>query len=507
MTGVLTQRDWRTQAYELRDARRPTPYLILGTLFWAVVAYRTWQSPLASDFGQHAAAIERIAADWLHPANPLLDVPGTGSPYFTPYTVVLGLLSKVTGVPGWQLLKGCGPVNLALIVTGIGAFTRVLSRRRWAPVLALAAFVLLWGPQHKEWSGFLGLQSMIRGLTYPSAFAVGVTFWVWALTARAARRGVAGTWLHAWLGLLIGTVLLVHPFTAMGTVIGVLAIVIGMQRMPVAAGVLGRWALTGAVAFAVAAWWPYFSLSSLLGDPTVDDVHRRLYANLWQWYGLALAGLPALLCRLRVNRFDPLVLMFAADCAVAAYGWLSGSYSFGRIFGLLLVPLQFALAVELAGAPPWTGLRRVLAPLAAVAACAGLLAQAGAVVPERYVPPALHLQRLSNWPGYLWAQEHIAVGDVLLTDGYNPKHVMPAYGAFLVSPTWPDPSTTAADRERREADVRAYLAPATPVEQRLDIARRYHVKWVMTEPGEPSPPGGVQVAQGPRTGERLYRVG
>lgn len=163
MTGVLTQRDWRIRAYELRDVRRPSPYLILATLFWAVVAYRTWQSPVASDFGQHAAAIERIAADWRHPANPLLDVPGTGSPYFTPYTVVLGILSHLTGVPGWQLLKGCGPVNLALVVTGIGAFTRVLSNRRWAPVLALAAFVLLWGPQHKEWSGFLGLQSMIRG--------------------------------------------------------------------------------------------------------------------------------------------------------------------------------------------------------------------------------------------------------------------------------------------------------------------------------------------------------
>jgi hypothetical protein len=29
----------------------------------------------------------------------------------------------------------------------------------------------------------------------------------------------------------------------------------------------------------------------------------------------------------------------------------------------------------------------------------------------------------------------------------------------------------------------------------------------MTEPADPAPPGGVLVDQGPRTGERLYRIG
>ncbi|MFF3559145.1 hypothetical protein ACFYXS_03780 [Streptomyces sp. NPDC002574] len=508
MTGVLTtQRDWRIQTYELRRVRRPSPYLILGTLFWLVVALKTWDAVPAADFGQHAAAIERIAADWRHPSNPLLDMPGAGSPYFTPYTVLLGLLSKLTGVPGWQLLKVCGPLNLALVVTGIGAFTRTLSTRRWAPVLALAAFVLLWGPEHKEWSGFLGLQSMTRGLTYPSAFAIGLTFWAWAITARTARRGVGGPWLHTGLGLLLGVILLVHPFTAMGAVIGVAALVLGLQQTPIVAGILGRWALTAAVAFAVAGWWPYFSVSALLGDPTVDGIHRQLYGDLWQWYGLALAGLPALLYRLRLNPLDPLVLMFAGDCAVAAYGWFSGEYSYGRIFGLLLVPLQFALAVELAEAPPWTLLRTVLAPLAAVAACVGLVAQAGAIVPTRYVPPAVHLQRLNHWPSYQWAQRHVAVGDVVLTDAYGPSHVMPAYGAFLVAPTWPDPSTSAAERGRRAADVRTFLAPTTAPDQRRAIARRYHVRWVMTAPKAPAPPDTSLVATGPRTHERLYRIG
>ena len=479
-----------------------------GTLFWLAMSAATWRMRITSDFGQHASAIERITADWLiRPircsTSPTSAARGPAARTSRPYTVVLGLVAKATGLAGWQVLKACGPFNLALVITGVGAFTRTLSRRRWAPVLALAAYVLLWGPVFKEWSGFLGMQSMTRGLTYPSAFAIGLTFHAWALTGRLTRRGVALA-PYAGLGLLTGVVLIVHPFTAMAAVIGIVSLITGWQHGWTRAVAL-RWALTAAVALAVAALWPYFSVFSLAGDPTVDGVHRHLYSDLWAWYGLTLAGLPALLWRLRRNRpLDPLVLMFVLDCAVAAYGWFSGHYTYGRIFALLPVPPQFALAVELAGIPPWTLPRKVLAPIAAVAAYCGLLAQGGAIVPQRFEP--FPMQRVVRWPSYHWAADHIPVGDVVLTDGYRPMHVMPAYGGFLVAPTWPDPSTSAEERQRRWADLRAYLAPsATPARQRR-IAHRYHVRWVITGAGRPTPADGTLVAIGPVTHERLFRL-
>jgi hypothetical protein len=492
-----------------RHRRWPTPYQLLGTAAWLLISATAYRLPIAADFGQHAAAVERIRANWLHPTNPLIDVPGAGSPYYTPYTLVLGLVAKATGLPGWELLKGCGPLNLAVLLTGIAAFTHTLSSRRWAPVAALAAYLLLWGPAHMEWSGFLGLQSMVRGISYPSTLAVGLTFHLWALTSRFARRGPGpGPWAYAGLGLLAGLVMLVHPFTAMGAAIGMGALVAARQRRWTRSS--GRWALTGAVAFAVTAWWPYFSVFSLIGDPTTDAAHRPLYHDLWGWYGLALAGLPALGWRARRDPFDPLVLMFGVGCAVAAYGWFTGHYAYGRIFGLLLVPLQFSLAVELAeltGMPrigPWNGLHRLLLPLAAIAACAGLLAQAGAVVPRGYVPVAL--QRLAPWPDYRWAGARIPVGEVVLTDGYRAGRAVPAYGAYLVAPAWPDPATPLKVRQSREAAVRAYFSPSTGDEDRRRIARAYRVRWVLTQPGEPAPPDARRVASGRATGERLYRL-
>ncbi|MGW5354675.1 hypothetical protein ACWERV_29690 [Streptomyces sp. NPDC004031] len=484
-------------------AWRPSPYAVAGSAFWLLIAVVAWHTPVMSDFGQHASAVQRVRDDPWHPANPLLDESGAGSPYYSPYIVALGLAARLTGAAGWEAVRWAGPLNLAVLVTGVGAYARTLSTRRLAPVYALLAFTLLWGVRGKEWSGFCGVWSLTRGASYPSTFAVGVTFLLWAWTDRLARRG-GSWWQHAGLGAAGGALLLIHPITALGAAVGIAATVAGRQRGR-SRTVWLRWALTAAAGVAAAAAWPYFDVFALAGDTTVDAVHRRLYTHPWQWYGLALAGLPALALRVRRRPRDPLVLMFAADALLAGYGWVSGHYTYGRVIGLLLVPPQFALAVELAAVPPWTRLRAVLAPLAAVALGFALFAQVGAVVPQRWLPAAT--PHPARWPDYRWVADRVPAGGTVLTDDNVPLHVLPAYGLFLAAPTWPDPSTPAAERARRWADVRTYFARGTSPARRSAIARRYGARWLLLPADRPSPRGVTLVAVSPHTGERLFRLG
>ncbi|MFF1375710.1 hypothetical protein [Streptomyces sp. NPDC058308] len=478
--------------------RRPTPYLVFGGLFWLVMSLAFWRVPMCCDFGQHAAVVERLKENLLHPAHPMARLPGHGSPYYSPYAVAQGLFAKVTGAAGWEVVKLSGPLNLLVLLTGIRRFVRVLTPRPWAPVLALAAMVLLWGTRMAWWSGYLGLMSMTGNLGYPSTFAIGLAFWAWAWAGALARDARPGWWPYAGLGALCGLILLIHPISSVAAVIGVVAFAASGRTV-------WPWVATAVSAAVVAALWPYYSVFSLVGDESVDWIHRQLYTEMPQRFWLALLGLPALWLRLRRDRRDPLVLMFALECAVVAYGWVSGHYTYGRILGLTLVPPQFALAIELAAPRPWGWRRGALAGAAALGACVGFFQiQAGAVVPRALDP--IGFDQPPRWPGYGWAVGHLRKGDVVLTNGYRPTRSVPGYGANLVAPAWPDASLDENVRAHRLAAVRAYLDPGSTRAERAAIVRRYDVRWLLLTPGQKAPPEAVVVDWSRHTGEVLARV-
>ncbi|MFI2432573.1 hypothetical protein [Streptomyces sp. NPDC018693] len=552
--GVLTRRPVRG-ATALHGGRRwrPSPYQVVGFLFFLVMSLAYWRVPLCCDAGQHAAVVERLKAHLLSPRHPTADLPGAGSPYYSPYAVAEGAFARLTGLTGWEVLRVAGPLNLLVLLTGVGRFVRVLTPRPWAPVLALAAMTLLWGTERAWWSGYLGLMSMTGNLGYPSTFAIGLAFWAWALTGARAldgRRvrflgpsGTRGPTGYAGLGALYGLILLVHPITAVAALLGAVAFVAGWQRRWSGA-VVARWALTGTATLAVAAAWPYFDVFALADDASVDAMHRRLYDGLGSHFWLALLGLPALwaraarphggagLCRHaapprgatghdgaaherrhvsalaagRPSWRDPLVLMFVLDCAVVAYGWVSGHYTYGRILGLTLVPPQFALAVELAAPGPWRPARRALGVAAAGAVCLGFLTvHAGAVVPRSLDP--VGFEQPPRWPTYDWAARHIGPGEVVITDGYYAVHAIAGYGPNLAAPAWPDAALDERERRRRWADVEAYLAPDSTRAEREAIAGRHRVRWLLLTRWHPLPEEAVVVAWSRRTGEVLARVG
>ncbi|MFF6999401.1 hypothetical protein ACFY93_31300 [Streptomyces sp. NPDC008313] len=544
---LLAGRDLRgATALGRARSRRPSPYLVCGALFWLVTTLAYWRVPMCCDFGQHAAVVERLRASLLHPAHPMADLPGTGSPYYSPYAVAQGAFARLTGLPGREVVKLGGPLNLLVVLTGIGRLVRVLTPRRWAPVFALLAMALLWGTERAWWSGYLALMSMTGNLGYPSAFAIGLTFWAWALTGRragtaegpvryAGPRRLRGFGGYVGLGALYGLILLVHPITSVAAVLGAAAFVAAGQR-GWRAGAVVRWALTGVTALLVAGCWPYFDVFALAGDDSVDAMHERLYEGMPGHFWLALLGLPALWLRARragragrtgetgrtgeagrgaraggAGRLwhrwrDPLVLMFTLDCLAVAYGWFSGHYTYGRILGLTLVPLQFALAVELAAPRPWPVWRRALGTAAAAGAAAGFLTvHAGAVVPRALDP--VGFDRPPHWPTYEWAARHIAPGEVVVTDGYYAVHSIAGYGANLAAPAWPDASLDERERMRRLAAVRAYLDPASTRTERAAVVRRYHVRWLLLTRWRKVPEEAVVVARSPRTGEVLARVG
>ncbi|WP_406436433.1 hypothetical protein OHB00_20980 [Streptomyces sp. NBC_00631] len=431
-TGALLRRaTGGSTALRGGRVRSLTPYQVFGLLFWLLMTLAYWRVPPCCEAGLHAAAVARLRAGLPDPAG-------------SPYVLAQGALARLTGLSGWQLLRVCGPLNLLVLLTGLGRLVRVLTPRPWAPVLALAFLSVLWGTRPAWGEGSLALLPLTGSLGYPSAFALGLTFWAWALTGTRARdlrrvryvgpsglRSLSG---YAALGLLYGAVALIDPVTGLGAAAGAVAFVAGWQRGWRGA-VWGRWALLCAVAAAALA----FGTHARAPSPSPYGSYAS-YDGWAGWAGqcwLALLGLPALWLRARgaagavlrgavrlATWRDPLVLLFALECLVPTCGRPA------EVLGLVLLAPQCALAVELAAQRPWSGGRRALGWAAAVGVCLGFLAaQAGAVVP-RSVDPVGFVQP-PRWPSYDWAARHIGPGEPVITDAYYAVRLLPGYGIEL----------------------------------------------------------------------------
>ncbi|MGW2958393.1 hypothetical protein ACWDGI_07885 [Streptomyces sp. NPDC001220] len=516
--GALVRRAARgSTALRGGRVRRLTPYQVFGLLFWLVMTLAYWRVPPCCEAGQHAAAVERLLR---------ADPADTGA---SPYVLAQDALARLTGLSGWQLLRVCGPLNLLVLLTGLGRLVRVLTPRPWAPVLALAFVSVLWGTRPGWGGGSLALLPLTGSLGYPSAFALGLTLWTWALTGARARdlrrvryvgpSGLRSRSGYAALGVLYGVVALVDPLLGVAAAAGAVAFVAGWQRGWQGA-VWGRWGLMGAVAAGVIACGTHARvLPQAHGLDGLDGVYGLYgaYGGVVGQCWLALLGVPALWLRARAAGSapevaagsaqevaagsalgkaagsaparaegsatrsattqdagrsaawrDPLVLLFAMGALLAGYGVRHG---FGELLGPALLAPQCALAVELAAERPWPVRRRAIGWAVAGGVCLGFLtAQAGAVVP-RSLDPVGFVQP-PRWPSYDWAARHIGPGEPVVTDAYYAVRLLPGYGIEL-------------------ADARDH---------------RPRVRWLLLTRRERLPGDAVVVDWSRRTGEVLARL-
>ncbi|MDQ0787329.1 hypothetical protein QFZ64_002826 [Streptomyces sp. B3I8] len=506
--------------------------------------------PWIGDLGMHAATVERLRHDLVRPGDPLVraDAP---SPYYSPWTVLLGCLARVSGLSVWNVLRVGAVVALGLLVSGVWRYARVLSASRAAGPLAVLCVVLLWGVRDFAWSGFLGLDSLALTVAYPSVLAAGLSFHLWSASTRALRVG-AGWGVFLGLGALWAVIALVHQFTGVVASLGVMGVVVerflapaalalplpeglrprdpGVRCRPAAGGDFSRprggsrgsrtaphpcrrtglrvvgGAVLGMVVLRV---WPYYDFFSLSrAGEGLEAIHRPLYDALPARYGLASLGVVALAVRARRVRWDALVVFFLLGVAVFALGGVSGHWSWGRVLPAVLIPAQLALAVEACAAwgvsQGWW--RAGLAVVVGGALAVGAWAQVGVVgyaVPRRVLPHVVAERSAVPWRGYGWITPRVRYGDVVLART-GPARRIPAYGAYTVAPGYPD--VFLADETERTDAVRRYYTPGAATAVRHAIVRRYGVRWVVWGRGDGAPPGGLRrVASGPG-GAVLYEV-
>lgn len=435
----------------------------------------------SNDVYLHAAVIRRLADDPWSPENPLVggDTPDPG---FTPYALVLGLISRWSGLDPFVLIDIAG---LALVVGFLVLWPRavaVLTGERRAAALALLLVLVAWGIRTPwRWSGHLHLNALGFMIGYPAMMA-----WCALLGAVVvAGRGpaTAGTWRA--LVVLLALIALVHPLTLLGAVPLVAGVVLreGGRRavVPLAAA--------GAVAVAFALAWPWFSLLEVARSGDYDGVHRLLYTDLTGRAVLAVPGLVALawLTVRRPRTWLPLALTASVAVAAVLFGGWTERWTLGRALPFAVFAGSLALGALLTERLASAGRRRgwigtalpvvVLVGLGTVSVLPGV----AAAVPSALLPASLaDDERLtSEMDAFAGFEDELGPGAVVAALDLTARKGVIASGAATVYPGFASPFLD--DIERRAADASNALY-GTP-DDRAEVIERRGITHVVVPTG------------------------
>jgi alpha-1,6-mannosyltransferase len=451
-------------------------YLLLSGALFLLLSVHSWTDAWRGDFWIYLATVNEVATSPGRPSNPLF---ANAYPFafFSPYTVGLGLVSRLTHLSPLTVLLLQGLLNLLFLLGSLYAFTVVWLRRPAAAFYALLFLLFLWGRDPWVFSSVFHLRSLALVLPYPSTFAAAL-----ALGLLAAFPGAlhSPSKVKVALGLLASVVLLiVHPVNALFLWLGLFVYSLSAAR-PFRLGALLALGLGASLALALA--WPLVPLGDLwFGQiAAVHEGNTSMYDDPLPRIAPALLGVPWLLWRLRRNPRDPLALLALVLAAAVVYGGLFGKWSYGRLLSHAVLLCQIGLADAMAALEERIAVWRrgaLLRPLLAPAMAALLVGVSWSEAVRPTIEEAGRGDLL--WLSFL--QQQVGRDDVVLTDLERCWYI-PAFRGRVVA--YPMHIPFVPDHDQRVRAVERFFERGTPDEERREILKRYDVAFLLV----PKPP-------------------
>ena len=424
------------------------------------------------DFWEHAACVRELASRPFSPRHSMY-LADTPHMLYSPYLLSVAIVSRVAGLGLIEGLTAAGIMNLILLLVSLRIFigSCVEEEAEKTSFYTLLFMLFLWGPPPWFFSGFLHMNVLGYVLPYPSTFSAALTFLSFAIYLRILR-GARLTWFIP-LYLTIPTVVLTHPTTALVLFAGLWAFTIGagkcrdVRLMAMLAGALAA-TLLAALAY------PYYSCIDIfiVKATSFHEDNYDLYEKVAQRTLPALIGLFPLFGRLRRDRRDPLVILFAFLVCIYVYGVLYGSYIYGRVIFYIVLLLQMALATSVARAETHKKASVAILLLAYLYLTSPMLPMQGLRFVLQYMPG-----RGSNYSDLLFLSTCVEQDDVVLSD-IETSLMVPALGGKVVAYDKPVPLM---DNRARIKDAVLFFDAATGEEERMRILRKYSVDYILVD--------------------------
>ena len=153
-------------------------FLLMAVLFLIFETVHIIIGYWSGDFWQHAAVVNELSKDLLHPRNPMIDA-DIPHAFYSPYSLLIAKFAQLTHTGPVNALAIFAFINLVFFIWTFYYFCRSIFKEQAQVIAAISLFLILFLVGNAlAWSGFYHFYFFHKGLPYPSTFAFALSFFI-----------------------------------------------------------------------------------------------------------------------------------------------------------------------------------------------------------------------------------------------------------------------------------------------------------------------------------------
>lgn len=320
-------------AAQVRECERTYAALYWGLgavlLLYVALCTQNRDSVYGADAWEHHRAIVALLENPWHPGNPTY---ATDEPSirYSPYTVALTLICRLTSVDPYVALGAAGVFNTALLIIALYVLLRTYGLAAMAPT-ALLVMVSLYGVA-PGYANSYALADLPWHQVNPSALSFPLALFMFALLRNSADKPRAWVSIAA-ITILAAICILTHGHTGVFAFIGMGAIAVGAPA-ELRWRLLCRVTAVSVMTFLLCLAWPLYNF---LGAVLTNQDQEYWFNPFVSIAMLSIWAAPALFC-------VPVLLSLRRN-ELARFCLIGAAISFG--LGLLSFPLRSGLLARI----------------------------------------------------------------------------------------------------------------------------------------------------------------
>jgi hypothetical protein len=445
-----------------------------------------------SDGAEHGAAVRALAANMLHPGDPMLSAVSGASPRYVPSIFIMALFMKASGLDVLVVLKIFELAGFVLFLIAVALFSKEYFNDAGQAPWSLAFLLFFWGLGWREANAYM-FSAILDTAYYPSVVAFSSAL----LALYFQLRFISSThqkFLFA--AIAVGALCFTnHPVT--GIFFLVCSGCLYLEQKGFNKKTVFCYTLTILMALSLTVLWPYYNFWASFKRIAVGEMQNTLDYDLTRQYlystpllraGPALIGIPVLIFYFIQRQY----LLLWGGYAVFGFIYLAGYYCTislaERVIFFSMCLLQLAtsrLAREwlTAASGPVLLLKKRLSILLIVILAGGGALQSVLVFQE-FIYPSFSFVSGSLLPRHAnpnamqnELKQYLGPGDIVLSDIFTSWSVPVYTGAKIVALFHSSPHI--GDNAVRIRDVEAFYNPKMTSAERDTLVKKYGVTHIL----------------------------